>query len=75
MSKTRKLYAVAPDGTILTRTTHRDYSHAVLCPDRDGSWAVYAFSGRFDLAYKASRTRYAPARTIIVPVSDVKPEA
>lgn len=43
--------AVAPDGTELTRKTHRVYTHAVLTEGSDG-WSAAGFCGRLDLAEK-----------------------
>lgn len=41
--------ATAPDGTVITRTTDRVYTHAVLAKDARG-WGYIGFCGRLDLA-------------------------
>jgi hypothetical protein len=69
----RKLYAAAPDGAIVTRTTHREYSHAVLVLD-GGEWGAWSFNG--SLAY--ATTAAAQARKVwkhvhIAPVTDTPP--
>lgn len=49
---TDKTYvAVAPDGSKHERTSHRDYTHAVLVEGPEG-WRVAGFCGRLDLAEK-----------------------
>lgn len=74
--------ATAPDGTVITRTTDRVYTHAVLAND-DRGWGCIGFCGSFELAQKLERTtrnQYAKYRTlsntklVIVPaVSRTKP--
>lgn len=54
----KKVYkAVASDGTVVTRTTDREYTHAVLVDDRKSGgglvgFGAYGFCGRYDLAFK-----------------------
>lgn len=49
---TDKTYvAVAPDGSEHARTSHRDYTHAVLVEGSNG-WRAAGFCGRLDLAEK-----------------------
>lgn len=49
---TDKTYvAVAPDGSAHERTSHRDYTHAVLVEGPQG-WRIVGFCGRLDLAEK-----------------------
>ncbi|SFJ33438.1 hypothetical protein [Albimonas pacifica] len=55
MAKTTYL-AVAPDGSQHTRTTDRDYTHAVLV-EGPGGWGVLGFCGRLDLAQKKQAER------------------
>jgi hypothetical protein len=70
----RKLKAIAPDGTVLTRTTHRDYSHMVAVFDCviEG-WSSWSWSGRQGLAQnklnEAERLGYKAA---IIPVEGVE---
>ena len=70
----RKLYAQAPDGTVVTRRTDRDYSHAVLAAnERGGEWGSVSWHGTKVLATK-SRDRWAPrfpaGCIAVVPVTD-----
>lgn len=49
----RKSYvATAPDGTRVTRSTHREYAFAVLVgpSDRSPKWGAWSFSSRRELA-------------------------
>ena len=45
---THKITFTAPDGTKLTRTTARTYTHAILCL-RDGAWRIGSCVGRPEL--------------------------
>jgi hypothetical protein len=51
MARTAKLRAIAPDGTVLTRRTHRTYTHAIAVNTSNGWRAIY-WCGRPDLAQK-----------------------
>lgn len=54
--KTTKLWVTTPDGTVLSRKTHRTYTHAV-CVKRtylNGTWRAIHWCGRRDLADKAA---------------------
>ena len=49
----------APDGTVLTRTTRRTYSHAVLCFGLNPrtnveDWGIWGFVGRLELANRTA---------------------
>jgi len=49
----RRLSAVCPDGSIVSRLTHRDYSHVVVFKlEAREHWEAYAWSSRLDLAEK-----------------------
>lgn len=50
--------ATAPDGTVITRTTDRVYTHAVLAKERKGTrgWGYIGFCGSLELAQKLERT-------------------
>ena len=54
----RKLTAITPDGKILTRTTHREYSHMVAIQNTKKhffyplGWSSWSWSSRLDLAEK-----------------------
>lgn len=72
----RKVYATAPDGTIVTRQTDRDYAFAVLAQDQKDVWGAVSFHGSYAVAQKSSnKSRALGYRPVIVPVTDVKPEA
>lgn len=42
--------AMAPDGTLMERTTQRSYTHAVIGQLEDGRWVSIAFCGSLKLA-------------------------
>lgn len=74
---TKILYrAVASDGSVVTRKSHRDYAFAVLVgpSDRSPGWGAWSFSGRRDLAERElskARAVYVPRGVAVelVPVS------
>lgn len=51
MAKPIKYTATTPDGTIVTRNSHRTYSHAVLVQNSKG-WGAFSWAIRVDLAQK-----------------------
>jgi hypothetical protein len=62
----RRLFAKAPDGSLVTRTTYKRYTHAVIVPQEDvnpairrigsDTWAVWGWTTRMlkdaRIAYK-----------------------
>ena len=48
----RKLIAIAPDGSEVSRRTHRSYSHVVVFKRPGLDWEAYSWSSRLDLAEK-----------------------
>ena len=58
----KKLTATLPDGTIVTRTTAREYRYVVAMYEL-GRWGVIAWCSRLDLAAKEVRAQqaFAPA--------------
>jgi hypothetical protein len=75
MTTTRYLYAVVPDGTVVKRRTHREYTWAVLVRSR-GTWVSWGWSSRQDLAMKAynqAKQFYGPGDVVLVAATGVKP--
>jgi hypothetical protein len=72
----RTLSAIAPDGTVVTRRTHRDYAYAVLVGPSAGrpGWGAWSFNARRDLAereYRKAREAWAEeAEVVLVPVEE-----
>jgi hypothetical protein len=76
MSKPR-LFAKAPDGSIVSRTTHKAYTHAVLVPREDvtgplravgsATWVSWGWTTVPDRMLKDARAVY--KRAVVVPVS------
>ena len=73
----RKLKVIAPDGTVLTRTTHRDYSHMVAIvsdhrQEKEG-WSSWSWAGREDLAQnKLNEAKKLGYEAVIIPVEQEK---
>lgn len=68
MAKNSKLTVIAPDGSIVSRRTHRVYTHAILAFG-SGPWSACTWCGRPDLAQKELvkwKQRYPEA--VMVPV-------
>lgn len=74
----RRLFAKAPDGTLVSRQTHKKYTHAVIIPRRDAlagiraftgseTWAVWGWTTNSERMLKEARLYYKNA--IVVPVS------
>jgi hypothetical protein len=78
LSKTRYLYATAPDGAVVRRRTDNEYAFAVLVAGKDiGSpWTAPSWSSRRDLAEKAAaRFRGFGYRVVVAPARETKEEA
>lgn len=73
-----KYTATCPGGTIVTRTTDRVYTHAVVGYWRDEeipTYGMFEFCGRLDLAQKSYKKWTAQgAKVIVVPVDNPRPE-
>lgn len=70
MAKTRYVYGVAPDGSVLKRRTPHEYRYGVVAKKRDGTYEMYSCSRTYQGAYKTA-SRYGGT---VVEVSDQKPE-
>jgi hypothetical protein len=72
---TRYLYATAPDGTVLRRRTHRQYTEAVLVK-HGGEWKLRSMHDGHRAALRgqaAAASPYGGTVSLIVPVSELKP--
>ena len=66
----RRLEAICPDGSIVHRCTHRNYSHVVV-EFEDGEWGALGWASSLDLAEKnANRYRLRNFEVAVVPCVD-----
>jgi hypothetical protein len=71
-----RLFAKAPDGSLISRTTHKKYSHAVLVPRADvtgpmravgsATWVSWGWTTDPERMLKEARLHY--KRAVAVPV-------
>lgn len=76
----RRIFAKAPDGSLVSRQTHRDYTHAIIVPRADVNakkrgpgndrWLVWGWTRTPERMLRAARRIY--SRAIAVPVDDGK---
>lgn len=73
----RRIFAKAPDGTIVSRSTHKMYTHAVVIPRADvtfplrgsgsATWIAWGWTHDPDRMLREARKHYKNA--VAVPVS------